>query len=113
MNKDSKLVFITCDNNSDFETIINKLSVFNKGYFNEDINNKDKFLKNINNKFKVVIKKKIRTVYIYPNSSVAEKMLKNTLKLWFKISLNKNEELKLIELIKNHKKGKYWQSVPT
>ncbi|MEK6878100.1 MAG: rRNA adenine N-6-methyltransferase family protein [Nanoarchaeota archaeon] len=105
MNEESMLVFIICDSNSDFETIIDKLNVFEKDSFKEDIKNKIKFLSIIPKKFKILIKKNIKTRYVYPNERIAFNALKNFVTLWYNINLNKNGQKRLREIIKKHKEG--------
>lgn len=105
MREDSLFIFITCDNNSDFETIVDKLGVVKKGYFNKDISNKTEFIKILLKKFKLLVKKKISTEYVYPNKNIAFRVLKNDMKLFFNIKLNEKAEEKLRELIEKHKMG--------
>lgn len=106
MHKDSKFIFITCDNNSDFETNINKPKIFRKGYFIEDRKKKKEYIKLLSRNFKTLIKKKVNTRYVYPNKEVAFRVLKDYMKLWFNTKLNKKAEERLKEIIKKHKKGK-------
>ncbi len=106
MDEDSQFIFITCDNNSDFETIVDKIGVFDKNYFEKDINNKEKFLKILPKMFKVIKSTKINTRYVYPNEKIAFKIIKNSINLWFKIRLDQKAEIKLKQLINKHKKGK-------
>jgi len=103
MNKDSRFIFITCDNNSDFETIVDRLKIVKKGYFDNDIKNKIKFMQLLPKKFKLLTKKKIPTEYLYPNKKMALKVLKNDMKLFFNIKLNKKAEERLNKLINKHK----------
>ncbi|MEK6935307.1 MAG: rRNA adenine N-6-methyltransferase family protein [Nanoarchaeota archaeon] len=103
MNRNTKFVFITCYNNSDFETIIGKLDT--KKDFDKDIENKSKFIENLLKKFKVIVEKKINTNYIYPNEKIAFRAIKNAMILWFNIKFNKRLEKKLIKIIKKHKKS--------
>jgi len=105
MNKKNLLIFITCDNNSDFETIMKKIGPISRNYIKKDIGNKKMFMNILSKKFKVIIKKKINTEYIYPNTKIAFRIIKNGLKLWFNIKLNKTNQEKLIELINKHKAG--------
>ena len=105
MNKYSRLIFITCDNNSDYETIPDKLDVLKKAAFNKDVQNKSKILKKLPKMFKVIIKKKLKTDYEYPYKKTAFRIIKSGLKLWFGIKLNKIDEIKLINLINKHKRG--------
>jgi SAM-dependent methyltransferase len=102
MNKESKFIFITCNNNSDFETTYKKLDT-GKG-FEEDIKNKMLFLKILPKKFKLIKKQKIRTYYTYPNEKEAFRIIKNSTKLWFGTIFNKKTDKKLMEIVKQHKK---------
>ncbi|MEK6834902.1 MAG: class I SAM-dependent methyltransferase [Nanoarchaeota archaeon] len=106
MHKNSLFIFITCDNNSDYEIIINKLDIIKKNYFGKDIKNKIKFIKEIPRRFRLIIKKKFSTEYLYPNEKIAFRVIKNGLMLWFKIKWNKNAEEKLKKIIDKHKIGK-------
>jgi len=106
MHKNSLFIFITCNNNSDYETIVDKLNVVKKNYFEKDIKNKIKFIKELPRKFKLIIKKKFSTEYLYPDGKVAFRVIRNGLMLWFKIKLNKNAEEKLKKIIDKHKIGK-------
>lgn len=106
MNKNVLLIYITCDNNSDYETVIDKIGVVKKGHFNKDTKNKQKFLKDLSKDFTIVRKRKLRTYYRYPNEKVAFRIIKNSLKLWFKVSLNEKVEKNLKNLINNHRVGK-------
>jgi len=102
MSKNSLIIFITCDNNSDFETIIDRVEVFEKDRFNKDIINKKKFIKRLEKEFQILKKEKIKTDYVYPSKKIALKSIENSLKLWFKINIKKESKLKLIELIESH-----------
>ena len=103
MYKNSKFILITCDNNSDFETIIDKLDA-GKG-FEKYIKNKQKFLKNLPKRFKLLFKKKIKTYYSFPNKKIAFRIIKNSMELWFRKRFNKKTNKKLGGIIKKHKKG--------
>lgn len=103
MHKDSLFIFITCDNKSDFEMIVNKLKFTEKGFFDKDIQNKMKFIKLLPKKFKVLSKKKISVPYVYPNKKIAFETLKITLKLWFNIKLNKKSKERLSVLVDKHR----------
>ncbi len=105
MDKDSKLIFITCDNNSDYEMIPNKLRILKKAAFNKDVQNKNKILKKLPKMFDIIISKRLKTTYEYPNKIIAFRIIKNGLKLWFNIELNKIDEINLLKLINNHQKG--------
>jgi len=102
MNKNSLFIFITFDNNSDYETIINNLEP--KKSFDKEVKNKKKFLSLLNKNFKIILKKKINTKYIYLDKNIAFKVIKNSMKLWFNIKFNKEKENILKEIIKEHKK---------
>lgn len=106
MHKGSLFIFITCSDHSDFETIVDKLKVVKKDYFNKDVNNKEKFINLLPKKFKLLIKKKIPTDYVYPNKNIAFRIIKNDMNLWFNAKLNKNVEKRLKQMIIRHKKGK-------
>jgi len=105
MHENSILIFITCDNNSDFETIVDKLRVVKRNYFDKAIADKMKFLKLLPIKLKLLIKKKIPTEYLYPSKKTAFRVLKNDMEMWFNIKLDKPAERRLLDLIKKHKKG--------
>jgi len=102
MYKKSKFVFITCDNNSDFETIVDKLGVVKKGKFDKDISNKKKFLNELPKRFKLTIKKRVKTKYRFPNEKTAFRVIKNGIKMWFGITLNEKSEKRLKDIISNH-----------
>jgi len=104
MHKESKFIFITCDNNSDYEKTLSKLS--NKKDFKKDIENKKKFIKILPKKFRLTKKRKIATYYKYPNEKIAFKINKNSLQLWFNTKVGKNIEDKLKKIIEEHKKNK-------
>ena len=106
MHKGSSFIFITCDNNSDYETIIDKLGIVKKSYFEKYIKNKIRFIKELPKKFKLIIKKKFSTEYLYPDKKVAFRIIKNGLMLWFNIKLDKNAEEKLKKVIDKHKISK-------
>lgn len=102
MDKNSIFIFITCDNKSDFESFIYKLRV-DVGDYEKDIKNKIKFIKLLPKKFKLVSKKKLSTMYLYPNEKIAFRVLKNDLGLWFNVKLNKKQEKRLKGVIEKHK----------
>lgn len=106
MVKNGKLICIIPDNNSDFETIVDKLDIINKSNFEEDIKNKEKFRKLLFNKFKLLSHKKIKTQYIFKNEKIAFNMIKNNIEYWFKIKLNKLSKEKLQFIINKHKNNK-------
>ena len=60
MRKDGICVFTTCDNNSDWETIADRVCPQNSKKFDNDISNKQRFLKEIPKKFNVIAKKLIK-----------------------------------------------------
>jgi SAM-dependent methyltransferase len=101
--KDSIFILITCHNDSDYETIINKLT--NK-YFRKESNNKKRFLEKFTKKLIVIEKQDINTEYIYPDEKTAFRVLKNAINLWFNIKFNKKLENKLKEIINKHKQNK-------
>ena len=103
MHENSLFIFITCDNNSDFETLVDKIGIVPKDYFKKDIKNKEKFLQVLPKEFGIKIKKKLNTEYIYPDKKMAFKILKNSLNMWFNIKLNKKSEFNLNKLIDEHK----------
>ncbi|MEK6835961.1 MAG: methyltransferase domain-containing protein, partial [Nanoarchaeota archaeon] len=98
-------IFMTCNNSSDFESIIDKLNIIKKSY-NKDIKKKFMFINLLTKKFKLLMKKKIFTEYLYPNKQKAFRIIKNNLKLFSNIKLNKNQQEKLKDLINKHKIGK-------
>jgi len=102
VNEDMRFIFITCDNNSDFEKIINELEEGRS--FDEDIKNKRKFISLLPKNFKIISRKRINTEYVYPNQKTAFRVIKNSMNLWFKTKFNKEKEGKLKEIIKKHKK---------
>lgn len=106
MHKDSFLIFTTCDGNSDFETIIDKINVVKKDYFKEDIRNKNKFIKQLPVKFRLIKKQYIKTTVEFPNKNIAFRIIKNSLGLWFNVKLNKESEARLKKLIQSHQKNK-------
>jgi len=105
MHKESIFIFITCDNNSDFETIIDSLKDKNKRVYYKDASNKEKFIKTLPKKFKIILRKKIKTHYIFPSQKIAFRIIKNSLKLWFDINFNKKINKKLKGIIYYHKKN--------
>jgi len=105
MNKDSKFIFTTCDNKSDYEIVIDKLGATCKRDYNQNVQDKEKFLQLLPKKFKIFVNKKIKTDYIFPNKNIAFRILKNSLTLWFKIKFNKEIEDKILKIINKHKIG--------
>ena len=75
-----------------------------KNYFDKDIKNKGKFLKRLPKIFKLIKKIKLKTFYMYPDKTTAFRIIKNGLRLWFDINLNKKSEERLVKLIDKHKK---------
>ncbi len=53
--------------------------------------------------FKLLVKKRLNTEYLYPNKNTAFRILKNYMKLWFNVKLGKKAEEKLRILIDKHK----------
>lgn len=102
MNDDSVFIFISCDYKSDYETIPDKLGIGNRPDFDKDIKNKLKFIKKIPQKFKLIKKEKINTKYTYPDKKTAFRILKNGMKMWFDLNLNKKYKERLIKLIDGH-----------
>ncbi|MBS3079398.1 class I SAM-dependent methyltransferase [Candidatus Pacearchaeota archaeon] len=101
--KETILIIIIPDNNSDYETIINKLT---KKSFKKDKEKKNKFLELLTKKFTLIKKRDINTKYTYPNEKTAFRVLKNAMKLWFNLKFNKTIDNKLKEVIKEHEKNK-------
>ena len=104
MHKESKIIFITCDNNSVYEKIPDKIE--KKKKFKEDIQNKKEFIKLLIKEFNVAKKKKIDVFYSFPNEKEALNVLMGSLRLWFGMRIDKNKEQKLREIIKRYKKNK-------
>jgi len=103
MHENSLFIFITCDNNSDYEKIIDKLD---NQDFSKDIQNKKRFISLLPKKFKVILKEKINTKYTYPNKTIAFKVIKNSMKLWFNTKFDKEKENKLKNIISKHKQNR-------
>lgn len=101
--KNSLFILITCNNNSDYETIITKLT---KKSFKKDEEKKKKFLNLLIKKFSLIKKQNINTEYSYPNEKIAFRVLKNAMKLWFNVKFNKTLDNSLKEIIKKHEKNK-------
>lgn len=99
----TKIIFISCYNDSDFETMPDKLGLKST---KENILKKKRFIKELIKNFKPIIKKQINTEYLYPNEKIAFKVIKNCLNVWYDIKLKNKDKENLIELIKKHKKGK-------
>jgi len=106
MNKDSTFIFMTCSNSSDFETIIDKLEIFRKNYFNKSIKRKRQFIRNILKQFKLTLNKKILADYIYPDENTTFRVLKNDMKMFYNAKFNRKIEEKLKEIINKHKINK-------
>ena len=104
MCEKSKFIFITCTNDSDYETIIDKIAP--GGYFNKDTRNKEGFIKQLPKKFRLVKKKIINTDNIYPNKNTAFRVIKNAVTLWFGTKFDDTTDLKLKGLIKQHENNK-------
>jgi protein-L-isoaspartate O-methyltransferase len=102
VTENTRFIFITCDNNSDFEKTINKLE--GGSSFDRDIRNKKKFISLLPKNFKIISRKTINTEYVYPSQKTAFRVIKNSMNLWFKTKFNKEKEEKLKEIIKKHKK---------
>ena len=106
MYNESLFIFITCDSNSDYETVVDKLGLTQKCYFDKDISNKASFIRFLPKKFKLISKKRIKTEYVYPSKSIAFRILNNSMKMWFNINLDRKQKEKLERIIKKHKRGK-------
>lgn len=106
MNKNSIFIFTTCDNKSEYERIVDKIGIVSENRFKKDIKNKQKFIAGLPKKFRLIKKKKISTTMKFPNEKIAAKIIKDGLKLWFKIILNKKAEEKLKNIVNNHRKDK-------
>lgn len=106
MHEKSVLIFITCNDNSDFESIIDKLDIFKKSYFEKSILKKKQFIESLKNEFKVSVKKRIRTRYVYPNEKIAFRILKKSVQVWYNLKLSNKLERRLERIIKRHKKGR-------
>ncbi len=102
MDKKSIFILITPANKSDFANSMNKLN-FTKDYRPEK-GKKRQFIWQISKRFIIAIKKKLFANYAYPNEKIAFRILKNDMKLFLNIKLNKKSEDKLREIINKHKK---------
>ena len=102
MDKKGIFILITPANKSDFASSMNELNV-TKNYRPKK-GKKSEFIEQISKRFIVVMKKELSTDYIYPNEKIAFRILKNNMKLFLNIKLNKKSENKLREIINKHKK---------
>lgn len=104
MHKDSLCIFITCDNSSDWEKIVDKLGTPKNKVYKYDLENKAKFLKRVQKEFNVQEKKKVITNFTYPNEKLAFRVLRNSIKMWFAVRFTPKIEERLKNIIKSHKK---------
>ncbi len=103
MHENSKLIFISCHNDSDFETIPDKIEP--KKDFKEDITNKERLIKYLKDNFNQTMNKDIDVYYTYPNEKIAFDILTRTFKIWFDIKINnKKKKTKLMKIINQYKK---------
>ena len=102
MGKKSIFILITPANKSDFANSMNELNI-TKDYRPEK-GKKRQFIEQISKRFIAIAKKKLFTNYAYPNEKIAFRILKNGMKLFLNIKLNKKSEDKLKEIINKHKK---------
>ena len=106
MDEYTSFIFLTCDNNSDWETVVDKVKSTKKKGFDSNVSNKVKSLKELPRQFKMFKKEKILTRYIYPDEKTAFRIFIQDFKMWFGLNLNEGEKQKLMKIILAHKKGK-------
>lgn len=99
--KDAKIIFISCYNASDFETIPDKLGITTSQI---SILKKRRFIRELVNNFKIIKRKQIKTEYVYPNEKTAFRIINNSFKIWYNLKLKNTHKERLIKLIKKHKK---------
>ena len=106
MDTQTLFIFLTCDNNSDWESVVDNLGLVKKGHFDNDISNKMRFLKELPRQFRLLEKKKMFTQYVYPDEKTALCVFVQDFRMWFGLVLDKKDKEKLKEIIHAHRKGR-------
>lgn len=104
MHKNNQIIFITCDNNSEYEKIPNRIEKSKN--FEQDIKNKRELIKFLTKNFHVIKKRKVNVAFSFPNERKALEVLSGSLSLWFNIKINQDNKYKLIKIIKEFRKNK-------
>lgn len=106
MHEYSLLILLMCADDSDFESVVDKIGIVRKGYFNKSLQKKKKFLQLLSQTFQILHKEKIVTFYHYPSKEVAFRILNNSFKMWYSLNLSRKAEENLKKIIDRHKSGK-------
>jgi 16S rRNA G966 N2-methylase RsmD len=106
MHEKSQLIIFIPNNNSDYESIMEKIGIISNSESKKYSLNKQKFLKFLERDFKVIKKDLLKTKYTYQNKSVAFNKIKENINFWYDVELTTEQlnQLKMIiNLHNNHK----------
>ncbi|GEM_PF-2220803 len=106
MHEKSIFILFMCADDSDFESVVDKIGIVRKSHFSKSIKRKQRFLKHLLSAFSWIRKDKVKTSYIYPNEYVAFRILKNGFRMWYALTLHNKAEENLKKIIHRHKRGK-------
>lgn len=97
-----KLIVFIPKNNSDYESIVEKIEIINKNESVRYSQNKQQFLNFLEREFKVIKKNLIKTKYAYQNKIIAFDKIKENIEFWDGIKLTAEQLTKLREIISSH-----------
>ncbi len=106
MHEHSLLILLMCADDSDFESVIDKIGLVREGYFNKSLQKKKNFLQRLSQTFQILHEEKMVTFYHYPDERVAFRILKNGFKMWYALNLHNKAKENLKKIIYRHKHGK-------
>jgi ubiquinone/menaquinone biosynthesis C-methylase UbiE len=106
MHEKSFFILLMCADDSDFESVVDKIGIVRKGHFNKFLQKKKNFLQRLSQHFQILHKEKIITSYQYPDEHVAFRILKNGFKMWYALTLHNKAKENLKKIIYSHKQGK-------
>lgn len=106
MHNESKLVVILPKNDSDYESIVEKIGVINACDSIKYNKGKQKFLTLLEKEFKVIEKKLLKTKYTYQNNRVALNKIKKNIEFWYSVKLTATQLARLKKIISRHSSHK-------
>ncbi len=106
MHKESKLIVFIPKDNSEYESLVNKIGIINKSESKIYNQNKKHFSNFLEQEFKVIKKQLLKTKYTYKNKIHAFDSIKENIEFWYNIKLTSEQTKKLNDLINKHKESK-------
>lgn len=102
MHSKSRLIVFIPKDNSDYESIVEKIGVFNKRESMKHGLDKKQFLVFLEQEFEIVKKKLLKTRYTYKNKFIAFDGIKENIEFWFNLKLKVKQLDRLKRIVRTH-----------